>query len=150
MDDLFATFDRCLVDCFPRHPRPDPDSIKRIEEHFQTALPTTLTNLAKTSDKFHCLFASLGPDFQSPSHIIRINSYWRRRRRTRKIPTSYVGLTLGFDEQLDCLCIPEIPGDPEGYPVITWSPSVESPVIHKSFQEYLACLVSNWTSKEKT
>lgn len=122
------------------HRKPTAFSLARIEQHFGLRLPRLLVELARTSKSFNSIFASLGPDYQAKDHIIRVNSYWRQRRRTRRAPRSLVILTRGHDAQFWCLDKLET-GEAA---VQFWCPdglvycSAERPVMrYASFDEYL-------------
>ncbi|HSX58859.1 MAG TPA: hypothetical protein VLF18_01550 [Tahibacter sp.] len=85
---------------FPHWPKPTDGSLSRIEAHFGVKLPPLLVSLARNSRRFGQRFASIGPNHDSPQHIIRINSYWRRRRRTRRVPRGYVIVTDEHDDNM--------------------------------------------------
>lgn len=123
------------------HPPPTSLSIKRIEQHFGLNLPPLLIEFARASKSLNGVFAALGPDYQAHDHIVRINSYWRQRRRTRRIPRSYVIFTIGHDDQFWCLDKLEA-GE---LAIQFWCPdklvycSDDRPVMrYASFEEYLS------------
>ena len=102
--ELIAAYDQAVDRSWDEpHRRPTPFSIKRIEQHFGLRLPPLLIELARASKSFSSIFTSLGADYEAHDHIVRVNSYWRRRRRTRRIPRSYVILTQGHDNHFWCL-----------------------------------------------
>jgi hypothetical protein len=79
--------------------------------------------LAKHSAAYDAYFLSIGADYASQSHIIRVNSYWRRRRMKRRIPPNLVVITEGYmDDLFWCLdtSSPCCTGD--GYAVQFWCP----------------------------
>lgn len=99
-----------------------PASIRRIGEHFGIALPPLLVELARRSHYFTRRFASLGRNYDDPEHIIRINSYWRRRRRMRRVPRGFVILNNDrHDDDYWCLDTAAACGD-GAIPVQFWSP----------------------------
>lgn len=104
LQELIAAYDEAVDRPWDEpHRRPTAFSIKRIEQHFGLSLPPLLIELARASKSFSSVFTSLGADYEARDHIIRVNSYWRRRRRTRRIPRSYVILTRGHDDHFWCL-----------------------------------------------
>lgn len=103
MHELIAAFDNAFSSWATTQARPSPDSIQRIEAHFSIRLPALLLELAQHSAAFGARFASLGDDFSSPDHIVRINSYWRGRRRTRRLPRNLVVVTHSSHDEFWCL-----------------------------------------------
>lgn len=103
MKDLIDRFDAVIRGVSAAHARPTAGSIARINGHFGIELPPALHAFAIGSRSFSSFFASLGPDYDSPAHIIRINSHWHRRRRTRRRPDELVIFTQGFmDDRFWC------------------------------------------------
>jgi hypothetical protein len=102
-------------------PRPTSHSLVAIERHFGIRLPAELVELARSSDFFSMRFLSLGTDTQSPQHIIRNNSYWRQRRRTRRVPASLVLFTHGHDDEYWALDAARTK-DGDALPVQFWCP----------------------------
>ncbi|WP_257387174.1 SMI1/KNR4 family protein [Tahibacter caeni] len=101
--------------------RATPASIRRISEHFGITLPPLLVALARSSHYFTRYFASLGRDYDDPGHIIRINSHWRRRRRTRRVPRGLLILNHSYDDDYWCLDAAAT-CEPGAYPVYYWAP----------------------------
>jgi hypothetical protein len=102
------------------HPRPTDGSLLRIERHFGIRLPRVLVTMARSSKAAWC-FLSLGPDYDSHQHIIRVNSYWRQRRRTRRLPQDLVLLTHGHDDYYWALDVARVPGG-DALPMQFWCP----------------------------
>jgi alkanesulfonate monooxygenase SsuD/methylene tetrahydromethanopterin reductase-like flavin-dependent oxidoreductase (luciferase family) len=125
-------------------PRPTERSIRTIERHFGISLPPAMIELAARAACYGDWFASLGDDFASPTHIIRVNSYWRRRRRTRALPRDLVAINLGFDADLDCLVVGAGIGDHA--PVRHWSPGVTDGRRYAGFREYVEALLETWAA----
>jgi hypothetical protein len=101
---IVVAFERPYHAFWEPHPLPTEASIARISAYFGIALPAELILLARTTAHFSSLFLSLGPDDDAPNHIIPYNRYWRRRRRTRRLPTTHIILSNGLmDEDFWCL-----------------------------------------------
>lgn len=82
------------------HPRPTDQSLAEIELALGiVSLPKGLVQLAREATYFGVWFASLGPDLDSPTHIIGLNRYWRKRG----LPKELILPTYGFDDVCDCL-----------------------------------------------
>lgn len=113
----------------PHCPKPTAASLSRVEAHFGIALPPLLIALARGSRHFGRRFASLGTDYDSPLHIIRINSHWRRRRRTRRVPRGFVIVTNEHDDRHWCLDTNEPADGDDRYPLQFWTPD---PLIYAS------------------
>jgi len=132
-------------------PRPTESSLQRIHAHFGISLPRDLVEFATLSRHFGHWFASLGEDYTSPQHIIRINSYWRRRRRTRAIPKNLIIINIGFDDDLDCLDMASLSPATGEYSIRYWSPGVDSAGVrvYSSFLEYIEEMTSSWAGVEQ-
>jgi hypothetical protein len=144
---LAKRFDAALFHVLPAPPRATTFSIARINAHFGITLPADLVEFARCSKAFGNWFASIGPDYESPNHIIRINSYWRRRRRTRSMPRNLVAINLGFDDDLDCLDVSSYDPMSGEYHIQYWSPGVESVAPSSTFLSYVETLVKTWEAQ---
>jgi hypothetical protein len=143
--ELVKRFDAGLCDLIPAPPRPTLSSIARINAHFGITLPADMIEFALSSKGFGHWFASLGPDEQSRNHIIRVNSYWRRRRRTRAIPRHLVVINIGFDDDLDCLDLSAFDACSGEYPIRYWSPGTPNDGLPSlSFRSYLEHQITGW------
>jgi len=149
MSNVVERFDLAIRGYGSAHLPPTEASLNRISTVLRIRLPDLLVTLAKESSRFGHVFLSLGEDYESPTHIISYNRYWRRRRRTRRLPSDLVIISNGFmDEDFDCLVRPDKDQDNEGLAVEYWSPA---PIGHpkngcrgprySSFEEYLEGLV---------
>ncbi len=135
-------FDQKVHSCYAPHPKPTNDSIEKINDHFGIQLPGALIEFARHSNSFSSWFASIGPDFDSHTHIIRINSFWRRRRKTRRIPTDLVIINLGHDEDCDCLDVSSYDPESGEYEIQYWCPEVSNGKRWQDFHTYIADLCS--------
>lgn len=142
MDSLRQRFDAVKPLYYVDHKRPSDSSITRVSEHFGLVLPSDLVQLAKHSKYYAAHFLSIGSDYSSPLHIIRANSYWRRRRPKRRIPKNLVILNIGYDDNYWCLDLSSQNKNGE-YAIQFWCPEEISwfgakPVLwYPSFREYV-------------
>ena len=127
-----------------QHPRPTEFSIRQINEHFQMILPGSLLEFVRSWRASGRWFASLGDDFASPEHIIRINSYWRRRRLTRRIPHNFVVFNLCHDEDCDCFSLDGYDRASGEYEIRYWYPGFNEVVSYPSFLNYMDSQISGW------
>lgn len=130
-------------------PRPTRQSIGRIETHFGIALPPALIEVALHSRSFGRWFAGLGPDYTSLDHIIRINSYCRRRRRSRAIPKYLIAFNVGFDEDFYCFDARHYNHQTGEYFIRYWSPGMEEGDPYCSVAEYLEVCVKGWETARR-
>jgi hypothetical protein len=103
--------------------RPTGASVRRIETHFGIKLPADLVHLARRARHARSFLLEFGPDEHTSSHVIRCNSYWRRRRRTRRLPRNLIILNQGYmDDLFWCLDIAAPTADGADYAVRFWCP----------------------------
>ena len=149
MSDFVARFDVAVGGDGIGNWPPTKASLDRITASLRIRLPDLLVTLATESSRFGHVFLSLGEDYESTAHIISYNRYWRRRRRTRRLPEDLVIISNGFmDEDFDCLVRPKEGQDDGGPAVEYWSPALigyprdgcRGPR-YASFEEYLEALI---------
>ncbi len=131
-----------------QYPRPTKHSIAKINEHFGIVLPYSLLEFVRCWRASGTLLASLGPDYDSYNHIIRINSYWRHRRRTRRIPNNLVVFNLSHDEDCDCFDVSRFDSATGEYAIQYWFPGTTEEIIYRSFPEYMKAQLDGWTSSK--
>ncbi len=132
-----------------QHPRPTKHSIAKINEHFRITLPHSLLEFVRCWRSSGTLFASLGADYGSPNHIIRINSYWRQRRRTRRIPGNLVVINQCHDEDCDCLDLARFDSTTGEYAIQYWFPGTTDEIVYSSFPEYMNVRLKDWEPSKK-
>ncbi|MDR2187117.1 MAG: SMI1/KNR4 family protein [Azonexus sp.] len=125
-------------------------SIHHINQHFGITLPSDLVYFAKHSKNFRFMYLGFGPDYPSESHIIRVNSYWRRRRRTRRVPRNLILITPGYDDYFWGLDMAS-PNGAGSYAVQFWCPDEVTwfgePILrYPSFAEYIAGVIQ-WEAR---
>jgi hypothetical protein len=128
-------------------PRPTSHSIAKISEHFGMTLPASLREFVVGWRSSGSWFAGFGPDYHSRDHVIRINSYWRRRRKTRRLPRHFVIVNRGFDEDCDCLDLTTFDPVTGEYAIRYWSPGISDGEVHGSFPEYADALLKYWEAQ---
>jgi len=133
-----------------QHPRPSEFSIRRINEHFQMTLPESLLEFVRSWRSSGRWFASLGGDYDSPEHIIRINSYWRRRRITRRLPHNFVVFNLCHDEDCDCFNLGAYDRTTGEYEIRYWYPGFNEIVSYPSLLHYMDLQISGWQKPKGT
>ena len=127
-----------------QHPRPTEFSIRRISEHFHMTLPGSLLEFVRSWRASGRWFASLGDDYESPEHIIRINSYWKRRRVTRRLPHNFVVFNLCHDEDCDCFNLDGYDRASGEYEIQYWYPGFSEVVSYPSLLHYMDLQISGW------
>jgi len=134
---------------------PTENSIEKINSHFNMKLPQSLINFALKSNNFSGWFSGLGEDYQSTSHIIRVNSLYRQKRMRREgkwvksMPRNYVIINLGFDEDCDCIDIDTFNPDTGEYNIKYWSPGIEDGAVHEDFYNYINSHLMFWSKDIK-
>jgi len=149
VNSLIERFELAMGGQGSTHAPPTEPSLERISTALRIRLPDLLVTLAGESSRFGQVFLSLGEDYDSFTHIISYNRYWRRRRRTRRLPEDLVIISNGFmDEDFDCLVRPKDGTVDGGLAVEYWSPApIGYPRAgrrgpgYASFEEYLEALI---------
>ena len=135
-----------LVDranALPKHfaakqfPRPTSASIERINSHFGIVLPRSFLEFVRCWRSSASWFASIGNDYQSHDHIIRTNSYWRSRRRTRRLPENLVIFNRGFDDDCDCFDVTTLDDSTGEYHIAYWTPGQQPRELARDFLQYM-------------
>ena len=138
-------FDALMTGHGHTHERPTAASLAHIQAHFGIRFPNELIQFARDAAHFHRWFASLGPDYDNPHHIIRINSYWRRRRPKRRMPRHLIAFNLGFDGDLDCFDLSMTPAARMAngeHAVRYWSADLDNPNDVARYDNFHACMAS--------
>ena len=138
-------FDALMTGHGHAHERPTAASLAHIQAHFGVRFPHELIQFARDAAHFHSWFASLGPDYDNPQHIIRINSYWRRRRPKRRIPRHLIAFNLGFDDDFNCFDLSMTPPDRIAtgeHAVRYWSADLDAPNNVARYDSFHACMAS--------
>jgi len=133
-----------------QYPRPTEFSLRRINEHFQMTLPQSLLEFVRSWRASGTWFASLGDDYDSPQHIIRINSYWRRRRMTRRLPHSLVVFNLCHDDDCDCFNLDAYDAASGEYEVRYWRPGLAEVISYPSLLHHMDFQISGWQNPKGT
>ncbi|WP_431688958.1 SMI1/KNR4 family protein [Hahella sp. NBU794] len=128
-------------------PPPTPESVAKIEEHFGCALPKSHIRFCEKSAHYGDWLASIGPDFESPNHIININRLWREEvEENERIPPNLLIINVGYDEDLDCIDMETFDEATGEYPITYWAYGVppEESDLSGSFFDYMAKQVRGW------
>jgi hypothetical protein len=147
--ELIRRFDAVVPAYWEGPPPPTSISLIRIEKHFSMTVPHSLVEFARNSKSFGSWFASLGPDYGNRNHIIRINSYWRQKRKTKAIPKNLVALNIGFDEDLDCFDLGQFNEGTQEYAIQYWSPGINDGTRYTDFPAYIESCVSFWENLKR-
>jgi hypothetical protein len=93
IEELAKEFDKVIGPVIHVAEPPTHESIAHIEEHFGVKIPNAFVEFAKSTVNYGNWFASIGPDFSSPTHIITIN---HKLRSEGNIPSNYIAKMLGM------------------------------------------------------
>ena len=153
--ELCAAFDAAHRGLWEPHPEPTTFSIRVIEKTLSVALPQQLIDLARSSTKYSDVFLSIGPDFESPDHIIPYNDMRHRDEGRRQLPKNLAIFTNGFMEE-DYFCL-EAGRGADGHAlgsVWFWSPppvgyddEVTCECMYGSFEKYLEAHLT-WRTRD--
>jgi hypothetical protein len=117
--------------------RPTPASIKRINSELKVELPESLVEFARRSERFGTWFAGLGEDYDSPFHILQLNSHAHEASLDGvPMPPHLVMINQGYDEDYECFDLRRSRQAGE-YSIRYWSPGVATWSLSLSFPAYV-------------
>jgi SMI1-KNR4 cell-wall len=123
---------------------PTNESIATIEEQLGILLPNDLIEFARASKNYGNWLASIGPDYESTTHIVNINS---RLREEGKLPSNFIAINVGYDEDWDCIDMSTYE-EKTGESLITcWAEGVpqRESELYGSFFDYIKSQVEFWS-----
>jgi hypothetical protein len=106
--------------CFSALP-PTVESVRRINHELGVRLPESFLDFARRCDCYGVWFASIGEDFESPTHILNLNRIFHTDYGDgyMPLPEPLVLINHGYDG--DCDCIDSSVQNAEGeYSIIYW------------------------------
>jgi hypothetical protein len=143
IEELAKRYDEVIGTLIHKAAAPTAESIKHIEASLGVKLPVTLVNFAKSTTNYGNWLASIGPDFDSPTHILVINQELRDEYR---IPKNLVVINVGYDNDYDCMDTETYSSNTGEYLITYWAydvPQRESE-LYGSFQEYMHKQIEFW------
>jgi hypothetical protein len=133
--------------------KPNSKSIKHINKKLNVKLPKSLIEFVSKS-KSNEWFASLGEDYDSPFHILKINRVCRSIcRRVIKgkgkwedvFPSHFVAINLGHDDDYDCLDLSKYNPETGEYPIQYWAPPrIFGDKVQPDFCTYMESNLKYW------
>jgi hypothetical protein len=123
---------------------PTDESIAIIEDQLGLVLPSDLIKFARASKSYGNWLASIGPDFESATHIVNINS---RLREEGKIPSNFIAINVGYDEDWDCIDMTTYEKNTGEYLITYWAYDVplRESELYGSFMDYIKSQVMFWS-----
>ena len=158
--DLARAYDTLYPYSVEKWPSPPTArSIRRINETLSIRLPDSLLAFVTQCGACHNWLASLGEDFESELHILKVAARTRRIRR-RIIggkgrweyvrPPLFVPFTHGYDDDYDCLDGASFDASTGEYVIRYWSPPrIFGGTGYDSFPEYMEATIRYWASHAK-
>ena len=121
---------------------PTAASIARINAELGIALPPTLIDFARRSQRFGAWFSGLGEDYDNPLHILAMNREFHKRQRSgdrhwRPMPKHLVIFNHGHDDDCDCFDLRLPPSEQGEYWISYWSPGEDDRSLADNFPDYL-------------
>lgn len=119
------------------------ESVAFIEESLKFAIPRDFVELSRLADNYGVWFGSIGDDYQSHNHLLRLNDAFhdsdlQAEAASIALPDHLVLLNHGHDGACDCFDITAPPVGGE-YPI--YHLNVEYPkepkLLARSFRQYL-------------
>jgi hypothetical protein len=137
-EELAEQYERSIGPVYHSAERPTFESVATIEAQLGCKLPNSLVRFASAAPNYGNWLASIGPDYDSPTHILKINSdnYIQHK------PGNFVIINIGFDEDYECMDTQTYHPETDEYLITYWSPDVplrESEL----FDGFLQCMGKN-------
>jgi hypothetical protein len=93
---------------YPSAP-PTPASLSRIEKTLGLRIPAIYAELARVAPNYGVWFGSIGPDFDSHNHILKLNeAFHRGDDEFAPLPPNFILLNHGHDGDCDCWNLEEL------------------------------------------
>ena len=138
---------------------PTAGSVRRINETLSIRLPDSLLAFVTQCGACHRWLASLGEDFESDRHILKVAARTRRIRR-RIIggkgrweyvrPPLFVPFTHGYDDDYNCLDGAAFDAGTGEYTIQYWAPPrILGDTRYRSFPEYMESCIRWWATHAK-
>lgn len=124
--------------------QPTEESVQRIEEELGAKLPSSLVEFAKESKNYGNWLASIGPDYTATNHILNIN---RMLREEGVLPTNFIVINVGYDEDYSCIDVDTYDVDEDEYLITYWAPdvSLRESDLSENFLSYLKSNIDYWS-----
>ncbi len=134
---------------------PTQTSLERISEILKIRLPDALIEFSTETGATGRWLASLGEDYTSFCHILKLNKFCRKLRR-RKIgghgqwefvkPQNFIVFNRGFDQDYDCFDTSAYNAESGEYEIQYWSPPrIFGDTRYKSFNDYMESHIRSWS-----
>lgn len=122
---------------------PTAESIALIESSLGITLPDSLVRFAAAAPRYGNWLASLGPDYDSPTHILNIN----RPGQIPYKPDNFVIINVGYDEDYECIDLETLDRCTGEYLITYWSPTVPQAesALYESFMDCMASNIKFWS-----
>lgn len=153
--DAFMNPERPFVSKTGDTQHPTKQSIQTIEQHFGVRLPKAFIDFARYSKHYDCWFASLGEDYDSHDHIIRVNSHYksiRRRKDKRWVyvkPDNFLLIHADFHDHCLGIWLDDTLKQAGEYPLQYWFQGYEQEFgdCYDNFTAYLVSLINHFAEK---
>lgn len=148
MEDLVKKYEEAIGEIICYAESPTVESVQEIENTLKIKLPMTLIKFAELSKSYGNWLASIGPDYTSNTHIIRINE---ELRKSPKFPQNFVAINVGYDEAWDCIDLDTFEPARGEYLITYWAEDVSprEADLYGSFHEYISGCIKNWSSQSQ-
>lgn len=132
---------------------PTEDSIRRINQVLEVTLPPALIRFAEECPTYGTWFASIGADYESYMHILKLNEAFREPDdESKPLPPGLILINHGHDGACDCLDTKAFNEQSKEYPIRYWNQSkgLASSTAYATFHEYIEHHVENWMKHAPT
>ncbi len=143
IEELAKKYDEAIGPIVCRAEAPTTVSVTDIENTLNIKLPKSIVEFAKRTKNYGNWLASIGPDFDNPSHILNIN---KELREEGEIPVNFVAINVGYDEDYECIDIETYNPYIDEYLITYWAKDVplKESGLYGSFFEMMSDNIASW------
>lgn len=145
-EELAECYERTIGYIIHRAEPPTKESIARIEQELGIKLPHSFLRFTAAAPNYGNWLASIGPDYDSPTHILNIN----RPGQVLGKPQKFIIINVGYDEDYECIDIETLDRLSGEYLITYWSPGVDlrESELYESFMDLMISNIRFWAKTE--
>ncbi len=141
-EELAKRYEQTIGPIIHKAAPPTTDSIAKIERTLNIKLPPSLLRFTTAAPNYGNWLASIGPDYDSPTHILNIN----QPEQFPTKPQNFIIINIGYDQDYDCIDLETQDKQSGDYLITYWSPDIDlrESGLHENFMDYMSLTIQFW------